>query len=214
MCSFAPLLEAFPGAFELHLTTRCRSVAALRRFESVCEELDAKALVIQLSTGQYAHQPMLSMRLSEKQNRRISLAESVLKAAGFPILRTKLEASIFNQNIPQTEEDKARLSLWLDTEQLYFEHHLKIEISPENHTKWRSRLRAVGAHLSYNALKTEAGTTRFVTQRVKEGGLKEAHRHFNRLISQLKTWGFEPESPFQEFVVFDSRLELDSGWAE
>lgn len=205
-------LNTFSGHFELHITVAIGSAAELARFESFCEAQGARALVIQLAEGATPRQPMLSLRLKGDPQVVHSRIESLiegLQRADFELLRVKVEAGIHNRNVPLFNREAQGLPG-------YFEHHLKLRL-PADYAlaPLKQALKAYGGHLSANALKADQDLQeRFVTQRLYGAGLRHASLQLEKLEDFCRSQGLDVGKRVQEYIVYDSHLELDAGWME
>lgn len=204
-------LETFPGQFELHLSVAIATDAELGRFEEFCRQQGARALVIRLARGLTPRQPMLSLQLEGAPDavyKRIQALTEALVTADFSLQRLKVEASIFNQGLPQTDSQAAAYAG-------YFEHHLKLNLSPDelqDLSALSDLLNLFGGHLSANALK-DSPEQRFVTQRVKAGE-RRACWELDKLMGCCRARGLSVSKQVREYIIYDSCLELDAGWIE
>jgi hypothetical protein len=201
----------FAGEFETHITVHLqgnRSVAELREWGA---KRQLKCIHIELARGKVASQPMLSRRgnstLSSELALAIDLAED-LTSDGFIVARIKIEASPSNAEIPRSKEESAAAGG-------YFEHHVKVLFESESSLEELVQLvEPHTAHLSNNALavRPDGRQERFVTQRVKGVGRPEAAVRLARLLDVLKGRNLQILDVEEEFVVYDSNLNLDAGW--
>ncbi|WP_326792970.1 hypothetical protein OHA79_36425 [Streptomyces sp. NBC_00841] len=118
----------FAGEFETHLTVRLGTAAgamdASARLEHRAARMGLKLTRIVLDRGAMPDQPMLTETgrgtLTERQAAAL-LRSAELRAAGFPVIRVKIEASPWNADIPQTANEAAALS-----PACHVEHHVKL----------------------------------------------------------------------------------------
>lgn len=204
----------FTGEFEthytIHLDPTTPDLEALRAWGA---EHGLKCLHILLSRGDSASQPMLTGRgqgtLSGERARAEEIAKS-LQATGFPVTRVKIEAAPWNEDVPQSL-DEARNH----PPDRHFEHHIKLLLEPDANIALLMAV-AVGhdAHLSRNALKQreDGRRERFVTQRCFGVGRDQAKRRLDALFAALDALGQTVVDIEEEFVVYDSNIELDRGW--
>ena len=117
----------YGGAFEAHVTVRC-AAADEAAFAALCDRLGAKHIAIELPTGDVAQQPMTATvhrgELREVQEQVHALARAIV-AAGFEVVRTKIEALPRNRDLPMTDAEAAA------EPGRYFEYHLKLVIPPD-----------------------------------------------------------------------------------
>ncbi|MBU6954995.1 hypothetical protein [Hahella sp. HN01] len=204
-------LKAFPGKYEIHITVVTRDQVALQRFVDFCAVKEAKAIVIQLSSGEHCTQPMLCKRLSgapEKVWEQIQELCDGMASEGFSVERLKIEAAISNANIPQHDEAATQFP-----EYCYFEHHLKLRLPADyDLTVLRAKVRAYRGRLSSNAFwRDEEHREQFVTQRIR-GGLGKAGEVLEALRTFLADNGVEIVKDIREFNIYDSNIGLDAGW--
>ncbi|MFH8365943.1 hypothetical protein [Streptomyces sp. NPDC018031] len=169
---------------------------------------------IVLDRGRTPAQPMLTLRASGPLAVAGAAADDAaagLRAAGFPVLRTKIEAAPWAAGVPGTDE--AAYALGPD---YYFEHHVKLLLAAGSGpdavpTALADRHRA---HLSRNArrIRPDGRAERFVTQRCRLVGDGTARARLDLLTAELRALGLEIASVEREFVVYDSAASLDAGW--
>ncbi|MGW1553627.1 hypothetical protein [Streptomyces sp. NPDC002346] len=107
----------FAGEFETHLTVRLGTATgamdASARLEHRAARMGLKLTRIVLDRGAMPDQPVLTETgrgtLTERQAATL-LRSAELRAAGFPVIRVKIEASPWNADIPQTADEAAALS--------------------------------------------------------------------------------------------------------
>ncbi len=99
----------FDGDFEAHLTVRTAAPEALARYAS---SHGLKFAHILLERGRVPSQPMLTLRRSGTLPAVREAVEDTargLRAAGFDVVRTKIEASPWATGVPETDEEAAAL---------------------------------------------------------------------------------------------------------
>ena len=201
------------GEFETHLTVGQTDAEGLVRLQDFGKSRGLKCLHIILDQGQTTSQPMLTRRGHGDLQEQLQLARKVgqeLNELGFHLNRIKLEAAPFNQGVPQSDQAATTVS-----PPLYFEHHLKLLLDANVDLQYlRELAMRHSAHVSRNALRVRADglQERFVTQRFWSIGATSAHQHCVALTSELVARGLEVLETEEEFVVYDSNLELDAGW--
>ncbi|MET9662585.1 hypothetical protein, partial [Streptomyces sp. NPDC006510] len=173
----------FEGEFETHLTVRFDPRAGggtgdaeeAARLEHWAQRNGLKLTRIVLDRGTTPDQPMLSERgrgSLSRQRTAAALRSAELRAAGFPVVRVKIEAAPWNEDIPRTADEAAALS-----PDCHFEHHVKLLLSGEPQLAVaRAVAERHGARLSRNARRTTGPGRheRFVTQRCHAVGRPEA----------------------------------------
>jgi hypothetical protein len=200
------------GHFETHLTVAPAHDDDL--IEGWAAVHSAKYTRIVLDRGRAPDQPMLTVRgrgTLEEQRTRAHACVAALRDAGLTVVRVKIEASPFNDGVPQTARDAAAAP------QRYFEHHIKLVLAGDAEL---ARVRAISerhdAHVSRNARRALDGGRheRFVTQRCRDAGLPQARGWLDALLAALAADGFNPVEVEQEYVVLDDHPELDAGWID
>ncbi len=200
---------AFKGAFETHITVEFHQIDRLQQW---CAARELQLLHILLDRGATRSQPMLTRRGYGDLDGELKIANELAQAltnAGFGVVRIKLEAAPENQDIPQSDSE-ARCH----SPERYFEHHLKLRLSPTQDLRELAELASQhAAHLSRNALQRhDLFQERFVTQRCGGVGQSEANHRLNSLVKAIASAGDRPIDIRTEFVVYDSNLALDRGW--
>ncbi|MFG2628118.1 hypothetical protein [Streptomyces sp. NPDC048473] len=213
----------FEGEFETHLTVRfdprpgtgtgeADESARLERWAD-CNGLKLTRIV--LDRGAVPDQPMLTEQgRGSLTGRRFAarLRSAELRAAGFPVIRVKIEAAPWNEDIPRTADEAAALS-----PVCHFEHHIKLLLSGEpEFAVARAVAERHSAHLSRNARRAvrEGRHERFVTQRCRAVGRPEARARLDALLGALGAAGLEVLEAEEEFVVHDDHPAVDAGWID
>jgi hypothetical protein len=196
--AFVARQDRYRGAFEAHLTVATTQQAQLA---AVCEQLGVAYIAIELASGAHASQPMtashhhgeLAAVLAE-----ISALHDRLVAAGFAVVRVKLEADPSNPGVPVTDGETDG----------YFEFHVKVrdpDVARLTTTSERH-----GARVSQNA---RDDISRFVTLRVHGAGRATADARLGELLAALAADGHAVLDTTREYTIYDSALELDAGWS-
>ncbi|MGW7641329.1 hypothetical protein [Streptomyces decoyicus] len=207
---------AFAGEFEVHLTVRDdadRAAAGALAAYAAAHRLTYVHIL--LERGDVPSQPMLTLHGSgtyEKVRAEAAAQADGLRAAGFDVVRTKIEATPWTAGVPGTDDEAAGLGAGY-----YFEHHLKLVLARS--APLDPLLALVvghGAHLSRNArrVRSDGRAERFVTQRCRRVGLTTAGQRLDALSAQLRAAGHQLASVEREFVVHDGNLALDAGWLD
>jgi inosine/xanthosine triphosphate pyrophosphatase family protein len=206
--------RSFGGAFEAHVTVRLAdAVGDAPRFRAACDRLGVKCMMIELPEGEHVAQPMTASIhrgvLREVQDEVHGLARELI-AAGFVIVRTKVEALPRNADIPEDDAQAARFPAG------YFEFHVKLLLSGGADALEAVRVACAphGARLSKNANKRRDDGTeeRFVTLRVHRLGRAHAEERFVALEAALVALGVPMRGRIREYTVYDSNVALDRGW--
>jgi hypothetical protein len=189
--------------FELHITIDNLLHAELDGFLRFCNRHEAKPLLIELSRGDFIHQPMFNkvvffetLEDALKEATAISLA---LNAGKFNVKRLKIE-------VPS--DYSALQNEFKSNYQPYFEWHGKVDCHQSDVLLELCLQHQV--HLSVNALKKEANT-RFVT--LREFGNKTVfEQRIKNVIDALRAGGWPVIKQQSEFCVYDNNVFLDNGW--
>lgn len=203
------------GDFEIHLTAYGRAASELAAF---AEQHGVKFVHVVLDRGDQPSQPMLTLHGSGTLREQRELAAdwaAKLQAAGFAVLRRKIEAAPWNTGVPETDAQARPTG-----HERYFEHHLKLLLPPGPLIDTLAEITAVAephqARLSRNARRQrpDGAQERFVTQRCHHVGRTTARARLDALVAALTAIGYTPIKVEQEYVVHDDKLDLDSGWFE
>lgn len=212
------------GEMETHVTVRLKDAADVNILHAWGAQRGLKCVHIVLAAGRTPSQPMLTRRRRGQASEERAWAEELacaLAAEGFQATRIKVEAAPWCAGVPQSDAEA------LDARrppEACFEHHLKLLLEADADLASLADLaRSRGAHLSRNALKTrpDGRTERFVTQRCYAVGRPAAARRLAELQGDLEA--LFAVDPFrdrrildveEEYVVYDSRLDLDAGWLD
>jgi hypothetical protein len=189
--------------FELHLTTSNLAESRLDAFLHLCERLEAKPILIELSKGDIVRQPMLSKVIKATTvDDALFIANDLsatLQQQGFAVKRLKIEVPAKHwENFKDLSSAFSR----------YFEWHGKVQfIEPD---QLLHLCEEHNVHLSRNALKNEY-ETRFIT--LRDYG---DYQHFQVRIDALKTalvhHGRQLVKQEAEYCLYDDNTYLDHGW--
>lgn len=210
----------FEGDFETHLTVRPVAGHGRPGTGTAYEALERwagahgmKLTRILLDRGASPDQPMLSERgrgSLTALRAAARLRSAHLAAAGFRVVRVKIEAAPWNGDVPRTAAEAAALP-----PVCHFEHHVKLSLRDGTETAAaRTVAERHGAHLSRNARRATDGPAheRFVTQRCRGVGRDGARRELEALLAALDQAGLHVLEREEEFVVHDDHPGLDAGW--
>lgn len=205
----------FTGAFETHVTLAASPDGAADGLALFAAGLGVKFAHIVLDRGRIPSQPMLTVPGEGTRAARIDAAESLsrdLADAGFRVVRVKVEAAPWNEDVPADDAAAARLG-----DSMYFEHHVKVVLDKDpGDSPLPALLGWFGARLSRNARRHRADGRAewFATQRCYRVGLQTAGSRLDALVSALTKAGQPPVEVEREFVVYDSAPSVDDGWLE
>lgn len=183
--------------FQFHITTEEMTSEKQDKFVQLCQQEEVRATLIQLASGNHIEQPMYT-RIIDAPSFPEALAAAVeqshrFEEAGFPIVRVKAECD--------PRENQA-----LQRDDLYYEWHCLVEYTDEE--ALRKFCEAHNAHLSRNAL---TPGRKFVTVRIYDRD--DFYKAVGMCLEGLKAGQFNIVKEKYEYAVYDSRLELDGGWA-
>lgn len=200
--------------FESHITIELNNKMALTKFQTLCQQLQVKCLLIELPIKVNNFQPMTSLyhkgSFEKVFNEVTSMAQRIMNN-GFQVVRVKIEALITNFGIPITEEEAKKFPT------NYFEFHVLVELSSqEEMEKLKIICEKHQAHLSQNAFKKSLKglNQHFVTMRLYETGKNTAKAQFAVLLNELRKEDFRLSNQLQEYIVYDNNILLDAGWIE
>jgi hypothetical protein len=206
-------LTEVSGELETHISVGVRRPEEIEALRSWGGRHGLKCLHIVLDRGASVSQPMLTRRGRGSLAGELALASELsrsLAAEGFTVARVKIEAAPWSQGVPRSEAE-ARAQ----PPDRYFEHHVKLLLEADADVSPLARIaEGHGAHLSRNALRVreDGRRERFVTQRCRLVGREEAKRRLDALLTALAPLGYPVLEVEEEFVVYDSNLEVDAGW--
>ena len=204
-------LAAVHGDFEAHITVRVSEAGTAVALERHAAQHGMKFTHIVLMRGRMPDQPMVTVRRSGTApavREWVDAVAGALSAAGFEVVRVKLEATPWAAGVPGTDEAAEVLG-----SRYYFEHHIKLLLPADaglDHLA--AAVTGHRAHISANARRVRADgrTERFVTQRCRAVGNRRAEAALADLLAVLAH--YHVLSVEREFVVYDSNLSADEGW--
>jgi hypothetical protein len=213
-------VREFAGDFETHLTLTPSRLSddgddrddAVRLWATRHE---MKYTRILLEHGRTPDQPMLTYRgkgtLTAQRSQARTWVER-LHRDGLSVTRVKIEASPWNDDVPQSAQEAAALPPGC-----YFEHHVKLVLAGTAEVEAVRELSARhDGHLSRNARRvlSDGRHERFVTQRRRGVGRPEARQGLDALLNELAAAGHPAVEVEEEFVVHDDNPGVDAGWAD
>lgn len=205
----------FTGEFETHITVCLNNSDRIEGLKEWSINHDLKCLHIVLDRGVTASQPMLTRHgwgdLTGELRTASDSCQS-LNAEGFSVKRIKIEAAACNQGVPQSNAEAQHHS-----SDRYFEHHIKLLLEPSANIFTMTEIaERHSANLSRNVLRirSDARYEQFVTQRCLAVGRIEARQQLQALLDEIAPLGYPIIELEEEFVVYDSNLEIDAGWIQ
>ena len=204
----------YRGDFEVHLTVQPASDAEFRSFQDWCDTRNCKCVFIVLARGDHPEQPMATWRRSGTALPLVvaeaNQAAAELDRAAITVVRVKIEANPFNEDVPVEDAEAAPLP-----GDNYFEHHIKLLRDPAAGSEplLQTALEH-GAHLSRNAWRrlSQEREERFVTLRCHQVGRNSSDRLLEKLLAALRNAGEQIIETESEYSVYDTNVPLDRGW--
>jgi hypothetical protein len=214
------------GTFELHVFVEPLdpSEAEAARFVAACRGAPApmKGLLLRLDyvgrgfVGVLQSSRYVQGTLAQAREAIAGDAEA-LRAAGFRVIREKIEALVENPGVPRQDEEAGA-----EPADRYFEFHVLIEreggLSEEDMVALRGLSREYTARLgspvplSYNALKPGQ---RFLNLRARGVGVETAMRPVRELGARIEAAGvLQVRKVISEYICFDTNRAVDNGWLE
>lgn len=189
--------------FEIHITTDSFPIDRQAEFINFCATRTAKPLMIELSQGDFIHQPMYTQVVHAHDfDQVLSFATDIsnaLSQQSFGVKRLKIEIPSDHFELFQDH------STMFDR---YFEWHCKINYTQTEQLLQRCEAHKV--HLSLNSLKNEPNI-RFVT--LREYGTKGAfEQRKTALLHDLQNGGWTTLKQQSEYCIYDNNDFLDHGW--
>ena len=219
-------METVTGLFEIHVFVepldppedrvaafRAACTGAPASMKALLLELDyvGKGFVGVLQSSRYVEGDVARARQAARTD------AAVLRAAGFTVIREKVEALASDPGVPRDASDATQ-----SPADRYFEFHLLIDgpQGPLSEDDMRS-LRGLSSEfadrfsrpvpLSYNALKP---AQRFLNLRARACGLAEAMQPVDQLAVAIASKGLVVKKTIAEYICFDSNRDVDNGWLE
>jgi hypothetical protein len=216
--------EVVTGSFEIHVfvaplqpdaaTAGAFTRACAGHMKALLLNLDyvGQGFVGVLQSSRYVQGDVAAARAAAAHD------AEILRAAGFTVIREKVEALASCAGVPQNVDDAAR-----SPADRYFEFHVLVDrpgrpIDDADVASLRgladefSRRLATPVPLSYNALKP---AQRFLNLRARGVGLAEALAPVRALETAIAAVpGLEVKKVIAEYICFDSNRAVDNGWLE
>jgi len=203
-------LALYKGEFESHITVACDK-DQFPFFREQCDIHNGKALIVELNEGDNPTQPMLCKRHPKNVLNTLEDISYIVDAlsSNFKVVRVKVEASIHNECIPNSIIEAAELP-----SDCYFEHHLKVNLPDGfNEEELRKKSKKFNGHLSRNPLNRRSKKQkRFITQRFYSCTSEYSHKKLIELKAYLVQSNYDVIQVIREFNIYDSNVNLDSGW--
>lgn len=203
----------FAGEFETHITVCLKDSNQVEALQAWGIDRGLKFIHIVLDRGIHVSQLMLTRHGTGGLSDQLKIASESSKSlnvAGFSVVRIKIEAAPWNQDVPQSNAEAANHPC-----DRYFEHHIKLLLEPSaNIVTLMELAERHSAHLSRNVLRirNDDYCERFVTQRCLAVGRVEARQQLQDLLKAIAPLGYLVIEVEAEFVVYDSNLKIDAGW--
>lgn len=137
--------------------------------------------------------------------------EKLLKAKGFRVVRTKIEAAA------QIAREVLLQDSSLDIKHQYFESHIRLVIGDGSDLdRLVEAAQKHSAHLSRNVFRRndDGRDERFITQRCQNCSYEKSRLQLNALFFEIRDLNITVVDIEEEYVVYDSNFALDSGWLQ
>jgi len=189
---------------ELHITINKLGNNEIESFEEFCHSINAKPIIILLSTGENAQQPMISKMITccnkHELEKEVESIKRQFKSNRYEITRIKMEVAPW--------DSKEAKKLFVVDSDNYYEWHGKIRIDSEKYAA--SLIHNLGGHISRNVLKSDPNS-KFIT--IRDYGTEEDINYkIDRLKNGLNQNNVEIIKEELEYCIFDSNVSLDKGW--
>jgi len=217
-------MESVTGVFEIHVFVEPLDPPEDRveAFRIACASGSMKALLLELDyvgkgfVGVLQSSRYIQGDVADARQAAHTDAE-VLRAAGFSVIREKVEAVSTNPGVPRDSSDAAS-----SPADRYFEFHLLIDgkhgpLSEDDMLALRglatefSQRFSRPVPLSYNALKP---AQRFLNLRARGCGVAEAMQPVDQLAAAIAARDLVVKKTIAEYICFDSNRDVDNGWLE
>lgn len=189
---------------ELHITINKLTNNEIESFEKFCHTINAKPILILLSTGANAQQPMISKIITcsnkHELKKEMESIKEQFKSNSYEVTRIKLEVAPWDAK-------EAKILFEGDTNN-YYEWHGKIRIDNEKYAA--TLITNLGGHISRNVLKRDPNS-KFIT--IRDYGTEEdINCKIDLLKNGLNQNNVEIIKEELEYCIFDSNVSLDNGW--
>lgn len=196
------------SGYETHISVTTRDPQTLESaLPAWAESNGLKFTHILLPSGRFHSQPMLTYwhtgSLEDQLSRADQIREDLIRI-GAEVTRVKVEIGLDDADAPQQAANGG-----------YFEHHAKVLIGPEQFIDdLKDTVARYDGRLSRNArrVRSDQSIERFVTLRRYEGTAHSAKDQRQQLTQAIMDAGFTVLEIEDEYVLFDSNLQLDVGW--
>ena len=190
--------------FQFHVTFENFDLDKDKCFIKLCLNESVKPLLIVLPKGNYVNQPMFTKLVthSELENALSEAKQTInlFQSERYKLARVKAEIPPENAGKIEIASDFAP----------YYEWHCKICLPNAKEESVVSKLCfELGEHLSRNFLDKDKGE-KFVT--VRDNDKIQFNKKVQNLYENLLKCSIEIEKQKFEYCIFDTNLELDSGW--
>lgn len=189
--------------FEIHITIDSLKINYRQDFVEFCQKKEAKPLFIELSQGDFVHQPMLSKVVCSKNFDEIlefsSELSRELEILNFHVKRLKIEVPSVNWSLFQNFSTKF---------EKYYEWHCKIDFIRKDELLKMCEKHKV--HLSLNSLKNDI-STRFITLR-EFGTNQQFESRISAISKDLEKQKRVINKQQSEYCIYDNNTFLDNGW--
>lgn len=194
--------------YEFHVTVRD---AVKEEFIAFCNNINIKPIILELQTKESILLDVMTSHTKRLENddqayQELSRVVSLLKDAGYSVVREKIEADYTHPMVPINKSDLSA------DPQRYLESHLNIKIHGDD-DPLKCLLFPLGFHVSRNVFKKmDDGYIIMATFRSHDMTLSEFTRYLSKSIVLLRENKFEIEKEIVEYAIYDSNVRWDSEW--
>lgn len=197
-------MAALTIPFEIHITVEKLTESQSGLFTRICRDQAGKPVFIELSRGDFRHQPMFSKVLHENDLEAVLVRSEqyalLFRHAGFVPKRLKIEVPFDDAQTLEAGSD--------DAGERYYEWHGKVPY--ERVERLLKLCEAHQVHMSRNALK-DSENLRFIT--LREYGSADVFKKRVKLLNEaLREDGRPVSKQHFEYCIFDTNSCLDKGW--
>lgn len=189
--------------YELHITVEEHpTLAQAVKFGELCQEMLGKCLLIQLSSGDFPLQLMISRRSDFNDDATaVKWAQTqaeIIRLVGWKVVRVKVEAPFSAKTYgPKLHS-------------MYTEAHWKFHMEdPTRLRQWLDCVPKLAFKHSWNVIQKG---TQYLTVRIADMNPLREQAFLDERGKSLMAAGFPYDKVHYERVVYDSYLGLDHGW--
>jgi len=198
--------------FEIHVTVK---VADDGEFKKICKQLEVKPIILDLQMEDTTVKDVMtsSVHMGDNRSALDELERIVrgLKAAGYEIVREKIETVPWHPAAPTYKSNSPKMPL-----NCYFETHIGVNI-PNDEVR-KQDLQEIAdyfdVHMSRNAFKThdDGSYMQMITYRAYSGTYEQFEKTADLIHGSIILDNFEVEKRITEFSIYDTKVSHDVEW--